>query len=102
MNVEVWCLVTLEDEEQKPATGQIIGHDEHGSVFVRFAPDAVPDEPWTKAPKEVAVLRKGEKIGTARLAGGWVLGQDGKRPPIAVYQLAEGTPLDGDSVTAIP
>ena len=31
-------------------------------------------------------------------AGGWVLGADTKHPVIAIYQLVEGTPRDGDSV----
>ena len=98
-DVEVWCLVTLEDEGGGGPKGEIVDRDEkNGNVFVAFPREAVPDDPWAKAPKEVSVYRGDEKIGTARLAGGWVLGADTKHPVIAIYQLAEGTPRDGDSV----
>jgi hypothetical protein len=99
LSVEVWCLVTLENGEPARTAGEIVDRDEtNGNVFVSFPRDYVPDDPWTKAPKEVDVYRRNEKIGTARLAGGWVLGDDAKNPVVAIYQLAEGTPRDGDLV----
>jgi hypothetical protein len=98
--VEVWCQVKIEDGGSAGLlTGEIVDRDEkNGNVFVSFPREAVPDDPWNKAPKEVAVWRRGEKIGTARLAGGWVLPSSPTHPVIAIYQLAEGTPRDGDSV----
>jgi hypothetical protein len=97
--VEVWCLLALAESVAAQPTGEIIDRDDkYGNVFVRFPLDAVPDDPWAKAPKEVSVFRRGEKIGTARLSGGWVIGTDARNPVIAIYRLAEGTPRDGDSV----
>jgi hypothetical protein len=100
-NVEVWCLVTIEGEDTTKAAGEIVDRDEkHGNIFVRFPRESVPDDPWNHAPKEVTVFRRGEKIGTAHLAGGWMLGEDpdSEHGVIAIYHLAEGTPFDGDSV----
>jgi hypothetical protein len=97
-NVEVWCLVTVSDGETGRPGGEIVDRDDQGAIFVTFPGDYVPDDPWSKAPKEVAVYRGQEKIGSARLAGGWVMAADAKRPVVVIYQLAEGTPRDGDSV----
>ena len=66
---------------RRAATGEIVDRDEkNGNVFVAFPREAVPDDPWAKAPKEVSVYRGDEKIGTARLAGGWVLGVGPEAP----------------------
>jgi hypothetical protein len=98
LSVDVWCRITLGDAASGLPSGQIVDRDdENGNLFVAFPAESVPDDPWTKAPKEVSVFRSGEKIGTARLAGGWVM-PGRKHPVIAIYQLAESTPKDGDSV----
>jgi hypothetical protein len=60
----------------------------------------VPGDPWEKAPKEVTIYRQNEKVGKAKLAGGWVMAAepDPKRGVIAIYQVTEGTAQDGDTV----
>jgi hypothetical protein len=99
--VEVWCLVTVAEGSRQPPVGEIVGRDDRfGNLFVKWPADVVPDDPWSKAPKEVTVYRKGEPLGPATLAGGWVLGgeQAGDFSVIAIYRLPEGTGRDGDSV----